>query len=78
MYNVLLLFKRYGGNGLMADREKSAGFAVWSKEIDKLKDKKSKYEWDELEELITDAFEDEKITSDEFDKLMEKLMEQEI
>ncbi|MBU5479261.1 hypothetical protein KQI69_08595 [Eubacterium sp. MSJ-13] len=62
----------------MADKGKSAGYISWNKEIDKLKDKKSKYEWDELEELITDAFEDEKITSDEFDELMGKLMEQEM
>ena len=54
------------------------GYTIWNKEIDRLKDGKSKYEWDELEELITYAFEDEKITSDEFDKLMEKLMEQEM
>ena len=54
------------------------GYVIWNKEIERLKDGKSKYEWDELEELITDAFEDEKITSDEFDKLMEKLMEQEM
>ena len=62
----------------MTDKGKSAGFVLWNKEISKFKDKKSKYEWDELEELITDAFEDEKITSDEFDELMEKLMEQEM
>lgn len=62
----------------MADKGKSASFISWNKEIEKLADKKSKYEWDELEELITDAFEDEKITSDEFDELMEKLMEQEM
>lgn len=54
------------------------GYTFWNKEIDRLKDGKSKYEWDELEELITDVFEDEKITSDEFDKLMEKLMKQEM
>ena len=54
------------------------GYTFWNKEIDILKGGKSKYEWDELEELITDVFEDEKITSDEFDKLMEKLMEQEM
>lgn len=58
----------------MADTE----YTFWNKETDRLKDGKSKYEWDELEELITDAFEDEKITSDEFDKLMEKLMKQEM
>lgn len=36
---------------------------------------KSKYEWDELEELITDDFEEEKLTSDEFDDLMKHLMD---
>ena len=39
------------------------------------KDNKSRYEWDEIEELITDEFENENITSDEFDELMAKLME---
>ena len=34
-----------------------------------------KYTWDELEELITNAFDEEKITSEEFDNLMERLME---
>ena len=38
-------------------------------------DNKSHYEWDEIEELITDEFENENITSDEFDELMAKLME---
>lgn len=36
---------------------------------------KSKFEWDELEELITDDFEEEKLTSDEFDDLMKHLMD---
>ena len=38
-------------------------------------DNKSRYEWAEIEELITDEFENENITSDEFDELMAKLME---
>ena len=38
-------------------------------------DNKSRYEWDEIEELITDEFENDNITSDEFDELMAKLME---
>ena len=66
------------------------GYTFWNKEIDRLKDGKSKYEWDELEELITDVFEDENIVMkalipeiqleiyNAFDKLMEKLMEQEM
>ena len=48
MYNVLLLLKRYGGSNLMTDKGKSAGFVLWNKEISKFKDKKSKYECDEL------------------------------
>ena len=47
----------------------------WVRELKKFEEGKSKYEWDELEELITDEYEDEKITSDEFDELMEFLME---
>lgn len=33
-----------------------------------------RYTWDELEEIITGAFDDDKITSDDFDEIMEKLM----
>ena len=40
-----------------------------------VKAKKGKYVWDELEELITDAFEEEKISSEEFDLLMKRLMD---
>lgn len=47
----------------------------WKKELKKFKEGKSKYKWDEIEELITDEFEDELITSDEFDSLMKELME---
>ena len=47
----------------------------FQKEFDDLEAKKGKYVWDELEELITDAFEEEKISSEEFDLLMKRLMD---
>ena len=47
----------------------------FQKELDDLEEKKGKYVWDELEELITDAFEEEKISSEEFDLLMKWLMD---
>ena len=47
----------------------------FQKELDDLEEKKGKYVWDELEELITDAFEVEKISSEEFDILMKRLMD---
>lgn len=47
----------------------------FQKELDDLESKKGKYVWDELEELITDAFEEEKISSEEFDLLMKRLMD---
>ena len=50
-------------------------YVKWKKELKKFKEGKSKYKWDEIEELITDEFEDELITSDEFDSLMKELME---
>ena len=46
----------------------------WKKELKKYQDGKSKYQWDELEELITDEFEDELLTSDEFNDIMKELM----
>lgn len=47
----------------------------FQKELDDLEAKKGKYVWDELEELIIDAFEEEKISSEEFDLLMKRLMD---
>lgn len=47
----------------------------FQKELDDLEAKKGKYVWDELEELITDAFEEEKISSEEFDLMMKRLMD---
>lgn len=50
-------------------------FKRFQKELEALKNGKSKYVWDELEELITDAFEEEKLSSEQFDELMKTLME---
>ena len=47
----------------------------WDKELDRLEQGKSQYSWDELEELITDQLEDEKISEQEFETLMRRLME---
>jgi len=47
---------------------------VYQRELAALKLGKSRYEWDELEELITDDFEEEKLTVEEFDSLMRELM----
>ncbi|MDD7402634.1 MAG: hypothetical protein SO170_01775 [Butyribacter sp.] len=49
-------------------------FEKYQKELALFAIKKSKYEWDELEELITEDFEEDNITSDEFDDLMRELM----
>lgn len=46
----------------------------WNKELERFEAGKSKYVWDELEELITDAFEEEELSSEEYDLLMEQLM----
>ena len=47
----------------------------WDKELDRLEQGKSQYSWDELEELITDQLEDEKISEQEFETLMRRLMD---
>lgn len=47
----------------------------WNKELDKYSKGNSQYVWDELEELITDAYEEEGLTGEEFDTLMRKLMD---
>ncbi|MEE3392193.1 MAG: hypothetical protein VZR00_00735 [Lachnospiraceae bacterium] len=44
-----------------------------SEMIEALSEGKGEYEWDEIEEIITDCFDDDRISSDEFDELMEKL-----
>ena len=47
----------------------------FAKALDALKTGKSQYAWDELEELITDSYSDEKLTEEEFEDLMRQLME---
>lgn len=54
-----------GGNGM---------YQKWKTELERFSQGSSQYEWDELEELITDDFEEEKLTVEEFDGLMEQLM----
>lgn len=50
------------------------GADKWKKELKLFENGKSNYAWDEIEELVTDEFEDGKLTSDEFDCIMEILM----
>ncbi len=47
-------------------------------EVVELQRGNSKYEWDELEELINDAFFDAILDSDQFDELMTMLMDMEL
>ena len=47
----------------------------WDKELDRLEAGESQYSWDELEELITDRLEDDKIAEPEFETLMRRLMD---
>lgn len=47
----------------------------WEKELDRLEAGESQYSWDELEELITDRLEDDKIDEQEFETLMRRLMD---
>ncbi len=49
-------------------------FQKYEEELKRFEEGKSEYAWDELEELITDDFEEEHLTSEQFDRLMEKLM----
>lgn len=50
-------------------------FDKYQRELDSLEQGKGKFAWDELEELITEDFEEEKISSQEFDDLMRRLMD---
>lgn len=47
----------------------------YQRELELLEQGKSQYVWDELEELITEEFEEENLSSDEFDSLMRRLMD---
>ena len=48
---------------------------TWSKDLDRLEHGRSSYVWDEIEELITDDYSDERITEEEFESLMRRLMD---
>lgn len=50
-------------------------FDHYKKELEAFELGRSSYEWDELEELITDDFDEERLSSEEFDRLMKHLME---
>lgn len=52
-----------------------SAYRSWEKELDRLEEGTGEYTWDELEELITDSMEDEKITMEQFDALMHRLMD---
>ena len=47
----------------------------WDKELDRLEAGESRYSWDELEELITDRLEDDKMDEQECETLMRRLMD---
>lgn len=67
------VFLLHGNSAEM--RKDMSKYKAWQQELDRLEDGKSSYTWDELEELITDHMDDEKITMEEFDTLMRRLME---
>lgn len=50
-------------------------FDKYQRELDFLERGKGKFAWDELEELITEDFEEERLSSQEFDDLMRRLMD---
>jgi len=50
-------------------------FEYYKAELAALEEGKGKYVWDELEELITDDFDEGKLQSEEFDALMRQLMD---
>ena len=50
-------------------------FDKYQSELDFLERGKGKFAWDELEELITDELEEDRLSSQEFDDLMRRLMD---
>ena len=52
-------------------------FTDYNRYIDQLEKGSCKYTWDELEEIFSEAFEGDELTSGEYDTLMRKLMETE-
>ena len=52
-----------------------ASFEGYQRELDGLEQGKCRFAWDELEELMTESFQEEEISSEEYDTLMRRLME---
>ena len=52
-----------------------ADYKTYVKELSALSEGKGSYQWDELEELITDDFEEGNLDEKQFDELMRCLME---
>ena len=50
-------------------------FDKYQRELDFLERGKGKFAWDELEDLITEEFEEDRLSSQEFDDLMRRLMD---
>lgn len=50
-------------------------YQKYKKELERFEKKRSSYTWDELEELISEAFDEEHLSSEEYDLLMKELME---
>lgn len=50
-------------------------FDKYQRELDFLERGKGKFAWDELEELITEEFEEDRLSSQEFDDLMRRMMD---
>ncbi len=50
-------------------------FDKYQRELDFLERGKGKFAWDELEELITEEFEEDRLSAQEFDDLMRRLMD---
>ena len=50
-------------------------YEKYEREMKKLAQGICEYQWDELEELITDELEEENLSQEEFDALMRELMD---
>lgn len=50
-------------------------FEKWQKQLQSLEAGTCQYCWDELEELITDSYSDEKLSDKDFETLMHQLMQ---
>ncbi len=47
----------------------------WDREIGFLEEKRGRYSWDEMEELLTDSLYDGRISEEEYEVLMRRLMD---